>query len=66
MNEQRSTAISLIGLASTTYLQWRAERREAKAAFLERQRQELEIEKLKRQLGKQEIEEEDDDHQTSY
>jgi hypothetical protein len=61
-----SSIASLIGLASTTYLQWRADRREAKTAFLERQRQELEIEKLKRQLGKQETEDEDDDHQTSY
>ncbi len=61
-----SSIASLIGLASTTYLQWRADRREAKTAFLERQRQELEIEKLKRQLGKQETEDENDDHQTSY
>jgi hypothetical protein len=61
-----SSIASLIGLASTTYLQWRAERRTSKAAFLERQRQELEIEKLKRQLGKQETKDEDDDHHTPH
>jgi hypothetical protein len=61
-----SSIVSLIGLASTTYLQWRADRREEKTAFLERQRQELEIEKLKRQLDKQETEDRDDDQQTPH
>jgi hypothetical protein len=61
-----STIASLVGLASTTYLQWRADRREEKTALLERQHHELEIERLKRQLDQGETEQEDDDHQTPH
>lgn len=41
---------SLIGFASTTYLQWREEQREAREAALEQKRTELEIEKLSLEL----------------
>jgi uncharacterized membrane protein len=41
---------TLVGFVSTTVLEWREERREAAAAELERQRQELEIQKLRKEL----------------
>jgi len=41
---------SLIGFISTTLLNWREEQREMQAATLARQRQELEIERLRLEL----------------
>lgn len=41
---------TLLGVISTTYLGWRKEAREAEAAERERQRHELEIERLRRDL----------------
>ena len=43
---------SLIGFASSTCLQWRTDKRETREAALEWQRKELEIEKLRLELGK--------------
>lgn len=42
---------SLIGFASSTYLQWRTDKRETREAAQEWQRKELEIEKLRLELG---------------
>jgi hypothetical protein len=47
-----TSVASLIGFASTTYLQLREEQREAKTTELELKRKELEIEKLKIELEK--------------
>jgi hypothetical protein len=43
---------SLIGLLSTTILGWRRERRETRQAALERERHELEIQKLRQELDR--------------
>jgi hypothetical protein len=51
-----TSVASLIGFASTTYLQWRQERRRVKATDLERQRQELEVEKLRLELKRMKAE----------
>jgi uncharacterized protein (DUF3084 family) len=44
--------VSLIGFASTTALIWRADRREARTADMERKRQEIELEKARLELEK--------------
>jgi hypothetical protein len=50
---------TLIGFVSTTVLEWREERREARVADLETQRQKLEIEKLRKELDEMKASEED-------
>jgi hypothetical protein len=47
-----ASVASLIGFASSTYLKWRTDKRETREAALEWQRKELEIEKLRLELGK--------------
>ena len=47
-----ASVASLIGFASSTYLQWRTDRRETREAAQEWRRKELEIEKLRLELGK--------------
>lgn len=46
-----TSVASLLGVISTTYLGWRKEAREAQSAERERQRHELEMERLRRELG---------------
>lgn len=50
---------TLVGFVSTTVLEWREERREARVADLETQRQELEIEKLRKELDEMRAREDD-------
>ena len=45
-----STLITALGFISTTALAWRKERRESRSAALEEQREQLELEKLRREL----------------
>ena len=45
-----STLITARGFISTTALAWRNERRESRSAALEEQREQLELEKLRREL----------------
>lgn len=48
-----TSVASLLGTITTTILAWRKDRRDTAAAELERERQRLEIEQLKRQLARQ-------------
>jgi hypothetical protein len=50
---------TLVGFVSTTVLEWREERREARVVDLETQRQKLEIEKLRKELDEMKAGEED-------
>ena len=45
-----STLLTALGFISTTALAWRKERRESRSAALEEQREQLELEKLRREL----------------
>jgi hypothetical protein len=53
-----TSAASIVAFVSTTYLEWREEKRESEAAELQRQRQALEIERLRLELERLKTEKE--------